>query len=163
MLPSYHDIRKRIKEKPLWYDENGVPRYDPFHPDLLPDIYADEGVLVKIQCQDSTCGKTFLVGISYNRTWIAVNSNAQTLGGIPTLRQRIERFKADPSMCLPVHYGDPPRHAHSQDGWCAGETMNCWDLKIEEFWEKDRDRKSPTWFQWVRQPELEIELEKPED
>ncbi len=40
------------------------------------------------------------------------------------------------------HYGDPPIHD------CVGDTMNCDDLQVLEFWAKDQ-------FDWVRRSELE--------
>ena len=43
MKANYADILIRIKEEPKWYDENGTPRYEKFHPSFSPDIYAREG------------------------------------------------------------------------------------------------------------------------
>ena len=40
------------------------------------------------------------------------------------------------------HYGDPPIHG------CAGDTMNCDDLKVVEFWVKED-------FEWKRKKEFE--------
>lgn len=57
----YQDILSRIKEKPLWFDENAVPRYCKFSPDTI-QIYTDEVALLKIQCQ--ACNYEFHVAIS---------------------------------------------------------------------------------------------------
>jgi hypothetical protein len=48
----------------------------------------------------------------------------------------------------PFHYGDPPAHG------CVGDTMNCYDLRIVEFWVKDNP------FNKVRKTDWEVELEK---
>lgn len=45
-----------------------------------------------------------------------------------------------------IHYGDPPAH----EGCAAGDTMNCNDLRVVEFWERSG-------LIWQRVPELEIE------
>lgn len=42
------------------------------------------------------------------------------------------------------HYGDPPIHD------CIGDTMNCDDLEVLEFWARDEQQ-----FDKVRRPELE--------
>ena len=51
MKPRYEDILKKIDVDPFWYDENGVPRYLPFHPSLSSSIYSTEVVLLKINNQ----------------------------------------------------------------------------------------------------------------
>ena len=126
MLPDYADIRKRIDEDPLWYDEHGVPRYDPFRPSML-GIYDDLAILMVIECQ--SCGTPFKVGLGKQRA--------------------LERaFGSDAS--LPTehgvgswHYGDPPR------GCCAaGATMNSVPRRVLEAWK----RKG---VDWVRVPEHE--------
>jgi hypothetical protein len=56
MYPLYEDIRDRLGE-PLWHDQNGVPRYAEFHPDLLGvyDVWALEMI---VTCEG--CGREFL-------------------------------------------------------------------------------------------------------
>lgn len=66
---------------------------------------------------------------------------------IPSLKDRIDEWLRINRTGSPVHYGDPPIHH------CVGDTENCDDLQIVEFWEKVD-------FEWVRLPEYEIELEK---
>ena len=82
MHENYRDITSRIAEPPKWYDANGAPRYDDFHPDFCPDIYSDEIILLRIACQ--ACGRKFDVEIHS--------------GLFEELR---------PKEC---HYGDPPAH-----------------------------------------------------
>lgn len=135
MIRDYADIVKRLGV-PLWYDEHGVPRYDPFSPDML-DIYAEQAVLQEIACQE--CGQRFQVALCFNRMDVI-----QTLGGqLPV-----------PSPDAPGHYhwGDPPQHGKgAQDRDCgAGDTMNCWDLRIIEFWQRSLGDK------WTRMPAHEI-------
>lgn len=142
MKADYKDIRSKIKEEPLWYDENGVPRYAKFHPKLSPNIYADEVILLEIACQD--CGKRFFVEMNwdpYHSIWYHRHSES--------FRNRLRiwlRIKRQ-SWC-PIHYGDPPNHR------CTGDTMNCIDLRIVEFWERGED------LGWKRNRHLEITLEK---
>ena len=143
----YPDIRKRIGEEPTWYDCNGTPRYGEFEPGLNPNIYASEVILVQISCQD--CRGRFLVEMNWD-----------TMKGLLACGRHYESFTTEISKWLamkdkkslwpPVHYGDPPAHG------CVGDTMNCYDLKIAQFWRKDNMR-------WVRVPELEVELEKEDD
>lgn len=83
MKSNYQDILDRIPEEPKWHDQNGVPRYDKFHPGLCPDIYSNQVILLKISCQ--ACCREFQVEIHGN--WYA------------PIRQ--------PNK---LHYGDPPRH-----------------------------------------------------
>jgi DNA-directed RNA polymerase subunit RPC12/RpoP len=128
MNASFEDIRSRISEPPSWFDSNGTPRYGDFHPDLRPDIYAHEVALLEIACQ--SCGERFLVEEH--------SSTLDAFGKAGSLRNRIVKGT--------IHYGDPPRH-----GNCAGETMNCEDLRILQFWQLNE-------FEWERVSELEIAL-----
>lgn len=129
MLAEYEDIRSRIAEAPQWFDSHGVPRYAAFHPKLSPNIYARQVVLLEIACQ--SCGERFRVEMH--------SCHMDQVMKRPTLIEAIEgEF---------IHYGDPPIHG---DG-CAGNTMNCEDLRVLEFWKRDR-------FDWVRVPELERDL-----
>ena len=112
MKTHYSDILSRISEKPEWWDDNGVPRYGAFHPDLAPNPYANEVVLYLIVCQ--ACGTLFKV----SRTW--------------------DKFSADqkeqPSLLIPdLYYGDSPN-----SGCCnVGPTMSSESLKVMEFWVKE--------------------------
>jgi len=109
MHDAYEDITSRIKEQPIWYDSNGCPRYDPFHPRLCPDIYATVVVLLRIACQ--ACGQKFDV----------------EMHGNPLYELRVPKN---------LHYGDPPRHDLAEGQRCGGETMNCHDLIVLQVWKK---------------------------
>lgn len=125
MLPAYNDIKSRIKEDPKWWDANGVPRYDKFHPELSCDIYAEEVVLVEIQCQD--CRQRFMVEFNWS-------SHRALFSGRPS-----PSLSESPGL---LHYGDPPAHG------CIGDTMNCEDLMVVEFWQRND-------FDWEERSDLE--------
>jgi hypothetical protein len=143
MNAYYEDIRTRIKEEPKWFDCHGVPRYEVFTPEQSPNIYAEEVVLIEISCQD--CRSKFLVEMNW---WSMIkrifNRHSESFSTV--MRQYLALPDKDKHYS-PVHYGDPPAHG------CVGDTMNCYDLKIVEFWKKDN-------FTFKRVPEYEIELEK---
>ncbi len=133
MLCSYHDIISRIPDPPLWWDENGVPRYVAFAPREAANIYANEVALVAIACQ--SCGTEFKVAFS----WGALEWRA----GVPSKR---EPHTVD--SISRIHYGDPP------NACChAGATMNCEDLRVLEFW-----RESKNHWDFERVPELEVTI-----
>ena len=94
MLPDYRDIASRLGPS-LWWDDHGVPRYDPFHPDLC-GVYDGYVALLQIACQ--SCGRRFLVASGISRSWrpLRVGSRPPAL---PTAN--------DTSS---LGYGDPPRH-----------------------------------------------------
>lgn len=138
MKSNYADILSLTDKKPLWYDESGCPRYEKFTPNLCPNIYADEVILLEIACQD--CGKRFKVQMS---AWVIY-------GGY-SFRERLFEWKKDGKKTFtPIHYGDPPIHG------CVGDTMNCEDLKVLEFWEKDRVK----FVGFKRRKDLEVNLEE---
>lgn len=146
MNASYDDIKKRIKEEPLWYDTHGVPRYDKFHPDLCPNIYADEVILLEIECQ--RCGKKFFV----EANWAALTFDI-TGKRIPSIKKRMMQWKRNGKKSdgwSALHWGDPPFHG------CVGDTMNCFDLRIVEFWKR---RKLPS-FEWTRRRAFECKIDE---
>jgi hypothetical protein len=132
MKASYDDIRSRISEAPKWFDSNGVPRYDQFDPRLCPNIYADEVLLLRIACQ--ACGERF-----------SVEMHCDHLRRI--MRPERKAFSEQTTAGSIPHFGDPPRH-----GGCSGETMNCEDLRVEEFWQ----RNEATRREWTRRADLEV-------
>jgi len=137
MKGIYSDITKRIKEEPKWYDENGVPRYEEFHPRWCPNIYADEVVLMEIECQE--CGKRMLVELSWSKT-------EKIFSGKMSLEERIKKRL--------IHYGDPPFH----DGDCiAGVTMNSIPIRVVQFWRRSKGR-----WKRIRKLEVSLEVEKGE-
>lgn len=111
MLRDYADITSRIPEKPIWYDEQGVPRYEMFTPDQL-GIYDDLCCLQLIACQN--CGEQFKVAHSTSKTWAWLHGNEPTT----------------PAEIALSHYGDPPRHA------CVGDTMNVDLVEVIQVWQK---------------------------
>lgn len=135
--------------KPEWWDENGVPRFGTHHPTLAPSIYAYEVVLLLIRC--AACGKEFAVQMDWS--------------SMDDLRRRMILPDGDHDAATlsaqvksgSIHYGDPPRHAHPepQIERCAGETMNCDDIKVIEFWRRTEE----TDHEWARVPELERRLD----
>lgn len=144
MLRDYRDITSRLGQ-PLWFDSNGVPRYDKFHPDLC-GIYDDYVAYIELGCQG--CSKTFMVSVERRkfRMWPKVEKNE-----LPEPPNEIGSF----------HYGDPPRHDIPnptvedvyRGGWslhCSGVTMNSFPIRIVEFWEKNKN------FHWERTPDLEF-------
>lgn len=142
MLQDYKDIKKRIKEEPLWYDENGTPRYDDFHPTLSPNIYAYEVILMRIACQ--YCGKEFLVELNWHPWGYLCNPRRHR----ESFSNLLEMWnKGGRVTFCPVHYGDPPPHD------CVGDTMNCIDLGIVQFWRWKLEEG------WYREKKLEVKLE----
>ena len=149
MLPDYKDITDRITETPQWYDEHGVPRYEPFHPDML-GIYDSEAALISIECQN--CGEPFLVGIGFNKMEIFSREGHYAR---PTAKD-----------IMSYHYGDPPRHN------CIGDTMNVISRKVVEFWVKHEEgvdletnvvKDFSAYFDWKRKPEHEVTIEGAND
>jgi hypothetical protein len=139
MHHHFNDITSRIVEVPTWYDQNGTPRYGKFTPDDVPNIYATEALLMNIKCQD--CGTPFMVALSFCMMDKLYNPRAYSY------EEDIKTFMKDRDhRWFPAHYGDPPSHG------CVGDTMNCIDVAIVEFWKKDK-------FVWVRKPEYEIKGE----
>jgi len=142
MKASYKDIKERIKDPILWFDENGTPRYAKFHPNLSPNIYAREVVLLEISCQ--YCHRRFDVEMSFG-----IFDQLKDIT-IKSLKERLKNFIENKEKITPIHYGDPPIH----DCPGGGTTMNCYDLRIKQFWSRK--------FEWRRLKRYEIELEKEE-
>jgi hypothetical protein len=84
MHDNYNDIKNKIKEPPIWYDQNGTPRYGIFYPDMCPNIYSNRVALLLIACQ--YCHKKFKVEL------------------------HDEFYTSNISPPSKWHYGDPPAH-----------------------------------------------------
>ena len=110
MKQEYSDITKKLG-KPVWWDEAGCPRYEPFQPCMANDFYAEEVALLRIACQN--CQTEYLVSVS---------------SGIKDSRA----FRERP---LPLAYGDPPRSCCG-----AGATMTSETLEIVELWVFENSR-----------------------
>ena len=137
MLSDYEDIfalAQKCGEVPCWFDENGVPRFCAHHPRHCADIYATEVALLLISCQ--RCGFEMRGQVSYGPGSLTVS-----------LATRVEEGS--------IHYGDPPTHDDHGEYCHAGCTMNCWDLRVIEFW---RMKWNGPRFSWERASELEVEL-----
>ena len=141
MNAEYEDIRSRITEPPLWFDERAVPRYGKFHPRHLANIYASEGVLMDIACQG--CGQRFQVALSFLNlshdmtewAYDEHNNRIDTLAGLIQARK--------------IHYGDPPNVRCCE----AGPVMNSIPKRVIEYWRREMGGRD-----WERDPSLEIDL-----
>lgn len=128
MHTYYGDILKLTQKKPLWWDENAVPRFCRFSPQQIANIYAGYCCLMLIACQN--CNHPFKVAMSWNTE--------------PT-------FKKDFDIRL-IHYGDPPNASCC----AAGPTMNCMDLQVLQWWTREGVQYRAG--QWVRERDNEVEL-----
>jgi hypothetical protein len=137
--PAYRDILAVAGDRPVrWWDDNGVPRYAPFTPDML-GVYDNYAGLFEIECQSAYCNQTFLVGAGGQRFNLAH-------GAADVVETSLEWFITG------YDYGDPPRHNLADGGRCAGETMRSNMVRVIQAWER-------TNLAWVRRPELEQPLE----
>ena len=146
MNNAYDDIRSRIAEPPLWWDEHAVPRYCAFGPGEVANIYADEAVLAHIRCQ--ACQADFHVAFSSSRSERLIDLAMRTPPD-----ESIERLKAEdakgPYLARVIregipHYGDPP----NVECCAAGPTMNSDMLRVVEYWRRGDE--------WARDPSLEV-------
>jgi hypothetical protein len=147
MHASYEDITSRIPTEPLWFDEYAVPRYCDFSPARSASIHIGEIALAEITCQE--CRKKFHVALS----------DINFRGGIAeAIRNRT------------LDYGDPPRHDGSPNdprACTAGASMNSEPRRVIEYWHRhdrrhvDSNRKitNLAYFEWVRDPLLEIDIQ----
>lgn len=153
MHHHYDDILSRIAEAPQWFDEHAVPRFGPFAPGLCADIYADEVVLLAIECQ--ACRQSFNVAMSQNRATRIMREHRRR-----EMRHSDAAPAPDIDMSLAgavrtraIHFGDPPNI-----GCCpAGPTMNSEPRRVLQFWRRSKDH-----FSWERDASLEIELSCPD-
>jgi hypothetical protein len=122
---SYQDIMSATSAAPYWWDAEGVPRFQPFSPEML-GYYDNLAVLVAIECVG--CGVVFHVGASFQRF-------AMLLGG--TVHRDVK------SLAENFVYGEPPRHG------CRGDDRFANELTVLEAWEVSRDGV------WERYPEHE--------
>lgn len=112
MNHCYSDILSRIKDPPLWFDENAIPRWCKFEPRELANIYAREAVLGVVRCQ--ACHREFHVAMSCTRY------EEHQLSSLAADRQ--------------LHYGDPP----NVECCDVGLSMNSEFLRVLEFWSKHK-------------------------
>lgn len=147
MNHDYADIRDRIGEPPIWFDENAVPRYCEFAPADCANIYACEAVLAEVACQG--CGDMFQVAFT----------RMQYANGGKSLKAAI----ADRSL----YYGDPPNV-----GCCgSGPTMNSVPRRVLQYWHRHHQEcvrgdgprviipsRMVEYMTWRREPSLEVNI-----
>lgn len=131
MNRHYSDILSRISQKPIWFDEYAVPRFEKFHPMDKANIYAYECVLLEIQCQG--CGTRFDVCMSHD--------SMHDVRKVSALKKLIKTGE--------IHYGDPP----NIECCPAGPTMNSVPQRVLEYW-KINDKHD-----WERDATLEVRIE----
>lgn len=145
MKATYDDILERVGATPDWFDENGTPRFGAFTPRALPDIYADECVLLEVACAD--CRARFKVAMS-------TSSSARMIARARGVEesQPGERDLAEAIARKWIGYGDPPRAGH-RDECVAGATMSSDTERVIEY-----HRRAPG-GPWRRDHALEIHIE----
>jgi len=129
MLPKYKDILELADKagvEPIWWDENGVPRFSSFDPEML-GVYDRLAVLGEVAC--AACGKCMQVGIGRPKISVACN--------------QIVSYDIDALVAVIEAWGDPPRHNDERDGTgghgCAGETMSSDFVRVVGAWEQCDD------------------------
>lgn len=127
MNREYFDILEKLGP-PLWWDDQAVPRYKPFHPNLC-GIYDNEVALCVIKCQ--SCGQEFRVAFAWYR-----------LSGEPSLTHILQQTGE-------LYYRDPPNN----DCCASGPTMTSEFKEVLEFW----IRNCPTGWVKV-EPPIKIEI-----
>jgi DNA-directed RNA polymerase subunit RPC12/RpoP len=139
MKPDYIDILKNTTKLPVWYDENGAPRYEPFKPELCSNPAADEIMLIEIECQE--CSHRFIVECTYSRYHFLVKRPMM----VP-LKPFSELIGNNPKY-VPC-YGDPPFHGQDQAGYIkencrGGSTMSSRNIRAVGLWKRVQ-------YKWVK-------------
>lgn len=161
MHQCYDDILNAIPGDPLWWQAGGVPRYAPFSPEVIPDIYADETALVEIACQ--SCDTRFHVCFTSSKMHrimkaLQIKGDPQDAG---ELSDRLTLANAITEQT--IHYGDPPNI-----GCCpAGPTMNSVPIRVIEYWSRHHaDHVAngivtdiASYMEWSRDGTLETSLQ----
>lgn len=153
MKAGYEDILSRLGE-PLWYDYEGVPRYDSFHPNLC-GVYASFVSYNQIACQ--SCVKKFFVAVEICNFEIPPSFKfpiPPPIGEAQKIEKVVNKLDSSnfPSPWDQIgsfHYGDPPIHR------CFGDSMNSVPVRIIEFWQKGPLKDTPC---WSRIPRFEFEI-----
>lgn len=138
MHTYYEDILSRITEPPKWFDEHAVPRFCPFTPEEVANIYAEQVCLLLIECQ--SCTQPFEVALSWSNHPV---EPTREIDGV-TLDRLIETHQ--------IHYGDPP----NVECCLSGPSMNSVPKRVLQFCQKNRS--ADTSYRWDRVPALEIEI-----
>lgn len=160
MNTDYNDIIKAAAEggkKPLWYQEKGVPRFAPFSPDLVSDIYADEAALVEIKCQ--SCSTSFDVAFTSSSISQIINALKKDSDEDVIQIMRGSYIAIAIEMGL-IDYGDPPNTACCT----AGPTMSSVPVRVKEYWSRHDKKYTENgivkniaeYCRWKRNPRYEI-------
>jgi hypothetical protein len=134
MWTWYSDILDLAPTRPLWWDEQAVPRFCQFAPDKVSNFYAREAALLLVRCQFGPA-HCFVVAVS-----------------VP---QQEGTTLADEIRAGTIHYGDPPRIAECGDG-----DANSIAIRVLQYW---RYICEPRPARWVRDRSLEIVLDPTEE
>jgi len=144
MLCRYDDLRALTDKEPIWFDEQGVPRWCEFHPSKANNPYADEVALLEIECQE--CRRRYKVAVSWSLAF-AMIENAGKAGAATFDQLKANRPSLHPhNLC----WGDPPCWECS-----AGYCMSCFERRVLEFWQRGEGVR-----EWKRLPECEIRLDE---
>lgn len=136
MKNNYNDILQLSAAPPLWWDENGVPRYKAFYPLTDAPLDTDEYVLTEIRCQE--CGKIYRVAIRQH----GFSTEPDQLAREIKVRQ--------------IDYGDPPNDCGED---ChAGATMSSIPVRVIEYWA----RRKMAFKGWKRLTEFEVDFKLPQ-
>lgn len=122
MYPLYKDLRDRLGE-PLWHDANGVPRYAPFHPNLL-GIYDNWAVLFCVRCQ--ACRRDFSCAVGRDSIRLVTEKRIE-------FQEQNNPFQV---LTQIVGWGDAPWHDDERQ--CAGTTMSSTVVGILEVWHREK-------------------------
>lgn len=133
MYPLYKDIRERLGE-PLWHDQDGVPRYAEFNPQLL-GIYDDWACLFVVECQ--SCSRQFKCAAGLSVVHYCMKNYLHDKSKWDEMTGK----RDDAEFVLPhlIGWGDAPWHDDERQ--CAGTTMSTDVVAILEVWH----RKNSEW------------------
>jgi hypothetical protein len=136
MNHHYKDILSRIPQPPLWWDESSVPRFDPFNPDDISNLYADLCILVDVECQH--CWHPFKRAFSFDHAFYADQYRSRSSSDLP-IEGRDDIIKLwfptsrdeDGSIELEWICGDPPNI-----GCCPGVSSSFITTNVVGVWKR---------------------------
>jgi hypothetical protein len=150
MHRNYEDIIQRAGD-PLWYDDQGVPRYEAFKPGMC-DVYAGFVAYLRIHCQE--CLEELKVATSVDAGIVDVDLPIKPplppTSRVIQIGKPKEHTTNDPWQYVgDFNYGDPPDHH------CTGDSMGSVPMEIVEFWKRNLETQ-----EWVRDSNYEFKLPK---
>lgn len=161
MNQHFRDLLDLSDTPPTFWEKGGVPRFAPFEPEVVSDIYADEVALVEIACQ--CCDTRFKVAFTSSRssrTYAAMRALAQG----EDLHEAAEAHRIENMIRgKGLHYGDPPNICCC----AAGPSMNSDTVQVLEFHKRNHPEfvengvvtDLARYQKWRRIPDLERKLE----